>query len=81
MELKVAAKLDPKFAPLSVICRDMREATTSGGQDIIIGSDYYGKKQAEGKHHYVILGHIQKKLTRVIFSVLKNNSAFQERLV
>ena len=41
--------------------------------------DYYGKKQAEGKHHYVILGHIQKKLARVIFSVLKNNSAFQER--
>ena len=43
--------------------------------------DYYGKKQAEGKHHYVILGHIQKKLARVIFSVLKNNSPFQERPV
>ena len=42
---------------------------------------YYEKKQAEGKHHYVILGHIQKKLVRVIFSVLINNSVFQERPV
>ncbi len=36
MKLKVAAKLDPKFAPLSVVCRDMREATKNNGQDIII---------------------------------------------
>lgn len=36
MNLKVKAKLDPQFAPLSVICRDMREATKSEGQDIII---------------------------------------------
>lgn len=43
--------------------------------------DYYRKKQAEGKHHYVILGHIQKKLARVIFSVLKNNSSFREQSV
>ena len=36
MKLKVNAKLDPGFAPLSVICRDMREATKDNGQDIII---------------------------------------------
>ncbi len=36
MKLKVEAKLDPKFAPLSVVCRDMREATKEDGQDIII---------------------------------------------
>ena len=36
MKLKVAAKLDPKFAPLSVVCREMREATKEQGQDIII---------------------------------------------
>ncbi len=36
MKLKVAAKLDPKFMPLSVVCRDMREATKEDGQDIII---------------------------------------------
>ncbi len=37
MKLKVQAKLDPKFAPLSVICREMREATKLDGQDIVIG--------------------------------------------
>ena len=36
MKLKVQAKLDPQFAPLSVVCRDMREATKEDGQDIII---------------------------------------------
>ncbi len=36
MKLKVEAALDPKFQPLSVICRDMREATEKDGQDIVI---------------------------------------------
>ena len=36
MKLKVNAKLDPKFEPLSVVCREMREATKENGQDIII---------------------------------------------
>ncbi len=37
MKLKVNAKLDPQFEPLSVVCRDMREATKENGQDIVIG--------------------------------------------
>ena len=37
MKLKVNAKLDPQFMPLSVVCRDMREATKENGQDIVIG--------------------------------------------
>ncbi len=36
MKLKVNAKLDPNFQPLSVVCRDMREATKDNGQDIVI---------------------------------------------
>ena len=36
MKLKVQAKLDPQFEPLSVVCREMREATQENGQDIII---------------------------------------------
>ena len=36
MNLKVNAKLDPKFAPMSVVCREMREATKENGQDIVI---------------------------------------------
>ncbi len=37
MKLKVNAKLDPKFTPLSLVIREMRENTKSDGQDIIIG--------------------------------------------
>lgn len=37
MKLKVNAKLDPQFMPLSLVCRDMREATKDEGQDIVIG--------------------------------------------
>ena len=44
-------------------------------------SSYYAKKQSEGKHYYVILGHIQKKVARVIYSVLKNNSVYPPRFV
>lgn len=36
MKLKVNAKLDPQFMPLSVVCREMREATKENGQDLII---------------------------------------------
>ncbi len=37
MKLKVQAKLDPQFTPLSLVCREMREATKDNGQDIVIG--------------------------------------------
>ncbi len=37
MNLKVRAKLDKQFAPMSVVCRDMREATREEGQDLVIG--------------------------------------------
>ena len=36
MKLKVNAKLDPKFQPLSLVIREMREATKENGQDLII---------------------------------------------
>ena len=38
--------------------------------------EYYDKKIIEGKHHYVAIGHIDKKLVRVIFSLLKNKISF-----
>lgn len=37
---------------------------------------YYEKKQSEGKHYYVILGHIQKKVIRVVYSILKNGTTY-----
>ena len=36
MKLKVNAKLDPKFQPLSLVCREMRENTKENGQDIVV---------------------------------------------
>ncbi|MBQ7288554.1 MAG: ROK family protein [Clostridia bacterium] len=36
MNLKVNAKLDPGFTPLSLVCREMRKATENDGQDIVI---------------------------------------------
>ena len=37
MKLKVSAKLDPQFAPLSLLCREMREGTKENGKDLVIG--------------------------------------------
>lgn len=36
MKLKVNAKLDPKFQPLALVIREMRESTKDNGQDLII---------------------------------------------
>lgn len=37
---------------------------------------YMAKKKSEGKHQFLALSHVGKKLVRVIFSLLKNNSIF-----
>ena len=36
MKLKVNAKLDPGFTPMSLVCREMRQATARAGQDVVI---------------------------------------------
>lgn len=38
--------------------------------------DYYHRKRKEGKHHFVALTHVAKKLIRVIFKLLKTNTQF-----
>lgn len=45
----------------------MRDATFSA---------YLAKKRSEGKHFNVARSHVGKKLLRVIFYILKNNTAF-----
>lgn len=40
---------------------------------------YYEKKKSENKHYYVILGHIEKKLLRVIYSILKSGEEYAPR--
>ena len=37
---------------------------------------YALKKRQEGKHYYVVLSHVGKKMIRVIFHLLKNNQEF-----
>jgi transposase len=44
-------------------------------KDPVFGN-VYSKKRAEGKHHYVALSHVSKKLVRVIFHLLKTNKTF-----
>lgn len=41
---------------------------------------YYLKKQSENKHFYVILGHLEKKIVKVIYSVLKNNKLYSPQI-
>ncbi len=38
MKLKVQAKLDPQFAPMSLVIREMKEATKENGQDLVIAA-------------------------------------------
>jgi transposase len=37
---------------------------------------YAAKKNQEGKHHFVVMSHVGRKLVRVIFHLLKNNVPF-----
>jgi transposase len=39
-------------------------------------SDYLTKKRSEGKHYFVAMSHVAKKLIRVIFYLLKTNTKF-----
>lgn len=39
--------------------------------------DYYAKKRAEGKHHYVALAGVERKLLGIIFHVLKENRNYR----
>ena len=39
--------------------------------------DYYIKKRAEGKHHYVALAGVERKLLGIIFHILKENRDYR----
>jgi len=38
--------------------------------------NYSNKKKLEGKHHFVVMSHVAKKLVRVIYHLLKTNTSF-----
>ena len=37
---------------------------------------FYGKKRAEGKHHFTAVGYICHKMINIIFAILKNNQPY-----
>ena len=39
---------------------------------------YLAKKLAQGKHYYVAVSHVAKKLIRIIYFLLKNNVPYDE---
>ncbi|WP_410506418.1 transposase [Haloimpatiens sp. FM7315] len=39
-------------------------------------AEYLLKKQSEGKHYYIAMSHVAKKLIRVMFYLLKTNTTF-----
>ena len=53
----------------------MQAARLVSMRDITFAT-YMAKKRSEGKHFSVAQSHVGKKLIRVIFSILKNNTAF-----
>lgn len=44
-------------------------------------NNYYNKKKEEGKSYNCIIGHISKKLVRVIYHILKNNVSFKPQTI
>lgn len=42
---------------------------------------YYQKKISEGKHHMTAIGAVTTKLTRIIFSMLKNQREFNRKMI
>lgn len=39
-------------------------------------NEYYNKKKSEGKHYHVVSRHTEKKLIRIVYSVLKNSKDY-----
>ena len=54
----------------------MRAAFVASNNDPVFKA-YYQKKRSEGKHHYVAVGAIARKLCHTIYAVLKNNVPYE----
>lgn len=39
-------------------------------------SAFYQKKRAEGEHHYTAIGAVARKLTFIIYAVLRDNKPY-----
>lgn len=43
--------------------------------------DYYQKKRAEGKHHYVALAGVERKILGIVYHVLKENRDYRKPVI
>ena len=50
-------------------------ATVAAFHDPVLMT-YYQKKRAEGKHHYTAIGAVARKLTMIIYAVLRDNKPY-----
>lgn len=50
-------------------------ATVAAFHDPVLSS-FYQKKRAEGKHHYTAIGAVARKLTFIIYAVLRDNKPY-----
>ncbi len=50
-------------------------ATVAAFHDPVLTA-YYQKKRAEGKHHYTAVGAVARKLTMIIYAVLRDNKPY-----
>lgn len=61
----------------------LRWALITAAQTVSMYSEtfhrYYLKKKKEGKHHYVALSHVARKLIRVLFHLSKTGESFSEQ--
>lgn len=57
--------------------RALFQAAISGYRSDPVLKAFYEKKRAQGKHYYVCIGAVARKLCYIIYTILKNNKPYQ----
>ncbi|SHH68620.1 hypothetical protein SAMN02745135_01674, partial [Caloranaerobacter azorensis DSM 13643] len=50
-------------------------ATVAAFNDPVL-NNYYNKKRSEGKHHLTAIGAVARKLTYIIYAVMRDNKEY-----
>ena len=63
---------------MGVLCSELGRDRYFQRQEYgICPSSYYEKKSAEGLRYMNIIGHVSKKMTAVIFAVMRDNKIYE----
>lgn len=57
--------------------RALFQAAISGYRSDPVLKAFYEKKRAQGKHYYVCIGAVARKLCYIIYTILKSNKPYQ----